>query len=198
MKKFIVWIILSIIIFSGCENKHAINSTSEIIVGNEAVLINADTQPIEVDAVQYTSFIKDDRQKNYKNVADIEKDLDYKFLESELFYNERYEAYYTNRESSGLESKIVFIRKNLESGNGPFLTMYFLTNAPGKVSYEYDDSYKLIELKENAAGDPVAIIQTEIDHSYIIEFFHENVRYSVTNIQASDLSEVYSVIHSFE
>ena len=76
--------------------------------------------------------------------------------------------------------------------------MYFLTNAPGKVSYEYDDSYKLIELKENAAGDPVAIIQTEIDHSYIIEFFHENVRYSVTNIQASDLSEVYSVIHSFE
>ena len=124
--------------------------------------------------------------------------MDYKFLESELFYNERYEAYYTNRESSGLESRIVFIRKNLESGNGPFLTMYFLTNAPGKVSYEYDDSYKLIELKENAAGDPVAIIQTEIDHSYIIEFFHENVRYSVTNIQASDLSEVYSVIHSFE
>ncbi len=197
MKKYLVLVVLGILIFTGCKNKDENNSTSEIIVGNKSVLINENTQPIEVNDIEFTVFIKGDKQKEYENVADIEKDLGYKFLKSELFYNDSYSAFYTNRESSDLESEIVFMKKDLEGSNGPFLSMYFLTNAPGKLSFEYDNSYKFLESKENAMGDSVAIIQTKIDNSYIIEFFHEDVRYCVSNIHASDLNEVYSVIDSF-
>ncbi|MDO5095582.1 MAG: hypothetical protein Q4D65_03400 [Peptostreptococcaceae bacterium] len=197
MKEYLVLVVLGILIFTGCKNKDENNSTSEIIVGNESVLINEDTKPIEVNDIEFTVFMKDDKQKEYENVEDIEKDLGYKFLKSELFYNDSYNAYYTNRESSNLESEIVFMKKDLEGGNGPFLSMYFLTKSPGKLGYEYDNTFKFIESKENAMGDSVAIIQTEIDNSYMIEFFHEDVLYSVSNIHASDLSEVYSVIDSF-
>lgn len=197
MRKWILFVVLSALIFSGCQNEKEKLSTSKIIVGNESVLVNIDTQPIEVNKVQYTAFIHNDKQKHYDNVLDIEKDLGYKFLISDFFYHEEYYAYYTNREGSKQESQIHFLRKNPENSTLPFLSMYFLTNTEGTIRGVYDDSCRLIELRKSVLGDFVAIIQTERDNSYVIEFFHENVRYSVTNIQASDLNEVYSIIDSF-